>query len=117
MEASNHLMPFHEVPSVQVVSEAIAARTTGTPGLVVVRNSIPAEGLCLELECLSEMLNVHIVLVSHFGSHALESTAELRGDLSISGIGPKISEILPVLVAWSESYGWTPRCYEDTDGG
>ena len=64
MEASSHLMPFCEVPSVQVVSEAIAARTARPPGLVVVRNSNPTEGLCLELECLSEMLNVHIVLVS-----------------------------------------------------
>ena len=107
MEASNHLMPFCDVPSVQVVNEAIAARTAGPPGLVVVRNSDPIEGLCLELECLSEMLNVHIVLVSRFGSHTLEATAELRGDLSISGIGPKISEVLLVLVAWSESYGWT----------
>ena len=62
----------------------------------------------------SEMTRVHIVLVGRYGSSALEAVAELRGDLSISGIGPKISEVLPVLVAWSESYGWTPRCYEDT---
>ena len=96
------------------MSGAIAARAAGPPGLVVVRSSSPTEDLCLELECLSEMTGVHIVLVGRYGSSTLETVAELRGDLSISGIGPKVSEVLLVLVAWSESYGWTPRCYEDT---
>ena len=59
---------------------------------------------------------MHIVLVGRYGSSALETVAELRGDLNISGIGPKISEVLPVLVAWTESHGWTPRCYENTKG-
>ena len=111
---SDHLMPFDEITSAQAVSGAIAARAAGPPGLVVVRSSSPTEDLCLELECLSEMIGVHIVLVGRYGSSTLETVAELRGDLSISGIGPKISEVLPVLVAWSESYGWTPRCFEDT---
>ena len=111
---SEHLMPFDEITSAQAVSGAIAARAAGPPGLVVVRSSSPTEDLCLELECLSEMIGVHIVLVGRYGSSTLETVAELRGDLSISGIGPKISEVLPVLVAWSESYGWTPRCFEDT---
>ena len=111
---SDHLMPFDEITSAQAVSGAIAARAAGPPGLVVVRSSSPTEDLCLELECLSEMIGVHIVLVGRYGGSTLETVAELRGDLSISGIGPKISEVLPVLVAWSESYGWTPRCFEDT---
>ena len=111
---SDHLMPFDEITSAQAVSGAIAARAAGPPGLVVVRSPSPTEDLCLELECLSEMIGVHIVLVGRYGSSTLETVAELRGDLSISGIGPKISEVLPVLVAWSESYGWTPRCFEDT---
>ena len=109
-------MPFEEIASAQIVSGAIAARAAGPPGLVVVRSSNPTEGLCLELEGLSAMTGVHIVLVGRYGSSALETVAELRGDLNISGIGPKISEVVPVLVAWTESHGWTPRCYEDTKG-
>ena len=82
---SDHLMPFDEITSAQAVSGAIAARAAGPPGLVVVRSSSPTEDLCLELECLSEMIGVHIVLVGRYGSSTLETVAELRGDLSISG--------------------------------
>ena len=94
---ANHLMPFDEITSAQAVSGAIAPRAAGPPGLVVVRSSSPTEDLCLELECLSEMIGVHIVLVGRYGCSTLETIAEVRGDLSISGIGPKISEVLPVL--------------------
>ena len=37
------------------------------------------------------------------------------GDLNISGAGPSISNALDILQAWSESYGYIPRCYAETE--
>ena len=37
-------------------------------------------------------------------------------DLCVSGIGPMIHDALNLVHAWSESYGWSPRCYHDTSG-
>lgn len=101
-------------PTAQVINELLAERNNGPPGLVVVRLSDPTEELCLELECISDVTGIHIILVSPYGQPTLEDNVEMRGDLSISGIGPKVAEILPTLRAWSESYGWAPRCYHDT---
>ena len=43
------------------------------------------------------------------GHPQLEDAVRLRGDLSISG------KALDTLQAWSESYGYIPRSYEDTE--
>ena len=73
---------------------------TGVPGLVVVRVDAPTtEELCLECECLADTAGVSIVMISPYGYPMLDSTAEVRGDLSISGVGPNIDDALQVLYA------------------
>ncbi|CAE7256176.1 AGM1 [Symbiodinium natans] len=99
----------------QVISETIANLETGVPGLIVLRVDAPTEELCLECECLADTAGVSIVLVSPYGCPTLESTVEVRGDLSVSGIGPNIDDALQVLSTWTESYGMSPRCYADTE--
>ena len=114
MSSADHLIR-HFSPSVQALSELIAARQAGPPGLVVVRLSAPTEEVCLELECLADVSDIPIVLVSPDGYPTLEGTVTLRGDLSISGTGHEVDAALSTLQTWSESYGYIPRSYTDTD--
>ena len=53
----------------------------GGPLPVVVRTPDPNEELCVELECVSDTLGVHFVLVSPCGCCTLEERLELRGGL------------------------------------
>ena len=110
----HHLVKLKD-PSVQVLSDEISSREAGPPGLVVVRLPAPTEELCLELECLSDTASRPIVLVSPVGCPQLEDVIPLRGDLNISGTGPRVNRALDILQAWSESYGYIPRSYEDTE--
>ena len=114
MSDTQHLIK-HSSPCVQALSELIAARQAGPPGLVVVRLPTPTEEVCLELECLADVTNVPIILVSPIGYPTLEDSVTLRGDLSISGIGPEVNSALSTLQTWSESYGYIPRSYTDTN--
>ena len=98
----------------QVIAETITNHETGVPGLVVLRVDAPAEELCLECECLADTAGVSVVMISPYGYPTLESTVEVTGDLSISGIGPHIDDALQVLYAWTESFGMSSRCYDDT---
>ena len=111
----SHLILKLKDHSVQALSEEISKREAGPPGLVVARLPAPTEELCLELECLADTVSIPIVIISPNEYPQLEDAVRLRGDLNISGAGPNISKALDILQAWSESYGYIPRSYEDTE--
>ena len=116
---NNPLVPCEwnpDTPAAQAIYETFGEMQCRATGIVVVRTPEPNEEPCLELECVSDTLEVHIILVSPFGCSILEEELGLRGDLCVPGIGPRIHDALNVVHAWSESYGWCPRCFPDTMG-
>ena len=86
----------------------------GPPGLIVARYESCDEQLVIDLGCLSDSIGVNILLVTATEQPSLDVSVSLRGDIQASAVDPQARTVLEAVQVWAESFGITPRNFQDT---